>query len=264
MNSAGAAEKPLPGTLQEGSSGVGAHRRPEARRRRGTSHPASWGVRQRAGGVGGAPLWACASEPGVWGGAPLKSVHGLGTHHPDGARTGRRPRGGTLKPQSRALARAGNHKARARGVPPRGVGPFSVGERRPRGLARALPRRHRRRAVLLEEPAEGGAGVRRGADRHLQQRATASAAHPHRDRDGGVGRADEHHRVPPLGVADREHRQPGGTADRPRSVRRHRIRGCRGRRPRDARGARRGRAHRVREDERQPWHPCLLPDRADA
>src|SRR6478609_7174749 len=50
----------------------------------------------------------------------------------------------------------------------------------------------------------------------------------------GVGGADEHDRLPPVGLARGRHRQPCRAAYRPRSVRRHRVRRSRRRRTGDA------------------------------
>ena len=82
-----------------------------------------------------------------------------------------------------------------------GVGPVHRRQRRSARVARAVPRGGRRRAVLLEEPAQGRAVVRRAQYGDVQQRAAASAARPRRVGDGGLGGADEHDRLPPVGVA---------------------------------------------------------------
>ena len=73
------------------------------------------------------------------------------------------------------------------------------GERQPADLAPALRRRHRRRAVLLQEPAEGRARLRARRDRHLPERPLASAARHRRAGRRRLGRADEHGGVPPVG-----------------------------------------------------------------
>ena len=111
------------------------------------------------------------------------------------------------------------------------------GERRPAGVAAAVPGGHRRRAVLLEEPAEGRAGLRAVGDGGLPECPVASAARHRRARRGRLGGADEHHRLPPVAVARRELRQPGPAAHRPRPAAGHRLRRRGPGRPRTADGA---------------------------
>ena len=138
------------------------------------------------------------------------------------------------------------------------------GERRPARVAAALRRRHRRRPVLLEEPAQGCSRLRALGARRLSERPIASAARHRRAGRRRLGRADEHHRLPPVGVARRGLRQPRRVAHRPRPAARHRLRRCQGGRRRAAGGARRRRAHGLHQDLGQSRPARLRPDRADA
>ena len=81
-------------------------------------------------------------------------------------------------------------------------------ERRPPGGAPALSRRRRRRAVLLEEPAQGRAGVDPHHRRDLPERSRAPDARHRRAGRRRLDGADEHDRVPPVAVPRRRHRPP--------------------------------------------------------
>nr|WP_284287277.1 hypothetical protein [Angustibacter aerolatus] len=76
-------------------------------------------------------------------------------------RARRRPAAAALEPGAAGVARGGRHEAR----PGRLLGGRGAGRTaRPgpaSGHARTVPRRRRRRGVLLEEPAQGDAGVDR-------------------------------------------------------------------------------------------------------
>ncbi len=194
----------------------------------------------------------------------LASAHGIPSHHADRAGPRRRPRGRYLEPRSRAVARRRDHQARARGIPHRGRRSLHRGERASAGVARALSRGRGRRGVLLEEPAEGRAGFRRGGDGDVQQRAAASAAVPRRDRLGRVGGADEHDRVPSVGFARHRPRPPRRAAHRPRPAAGHRHRRGGDGRARTAGRAARGGSRTVDQDQRQPRPARVLPDRTDA
>ena len=80
---------------------------------------------------------------------------------------------------------------------------------------------------------------------------------------GRVGRADEHRDLPPVAGAHRRQRQPRRAAHRPRPPAGPHLRRCRRGGPRAARGAHRGRAHRLGQDQRQPRRPRLRADHAD-
>ena len=99
--------------------------------------------------------------------------------------------------------------------------------RRPAGHPPALPRGHRGRGVLSEEPAQGRARLR--AHRHvpLPERAAARPARRRRDRHRRVGGADEHDHLPPVAGAHRRQRQPRRAAHRPRPAARARLPGLR-------------------------------------
>ena len=167
----------------------------------------------------------------------VASHHGRRCCHAHCSGSARRSRRADLLAEPGALARGRDHEARARGVPRRGRRRVHRGERRPPGVAPAVPRRRRRRAVLLEEPAEGRARVGPSGDGDVPEREEASAARARRAGRRGVGRADEHDRVPPVAIAHRRHRQPRPVAHRPRPAARHRLRRGRSRRARPARAS---------------------------
>ena len=82
----------------------------------------------------------------------------------------------------------------------------------------------------------------------------------HRDRPGGLGRADVDGRVPPVEQPEGGHREARRVADRPRPGRRVRLRHGAPGRPRDARGARRARGDRLPEDLRRQGPAHLRAD----
>ena len=194
----------------------------------------------------------------------LGSAHGERGDHDHRRRTRRRARGAPLQPESDALGRGGYHEARPRALPRRGRRRVRPRQRRSARLAPALPRRHRRRAVLLEEPAEGHPGLRAQRARDLPEREIPSAA---RDRRAGrrrLGGADEHRRVPSLAVESRAAGPARRGAHRPRPAAGHRLRRRDPGRPRAARPPRRGGSHAVRQDLGQSRTARLRADRTDA
>ena len=106
------------------------------------------------------------------------------------------------------------------------VGRADRARRRPAGDAAALPRGHRGRGVLLQEPTQGRARLHAHGHVHLSVRAPAPAARRRRGGQRGVGRADEHHHLPPVAGAHGRHRQPGRAAHRPRPTAGARVHGC--------------------------------------
>ncbi|WP_344712097.1 DNA polymerase domain-containing protein [Microbacterium terregens] len=115
-----------------------------------STHTGSEARRRRRPGAGPRDSRRRAEAEG-----PIGSGYGHGENSSDGAGTGRRSRGGALEPEPGALAAAGHHQARTRRVRDRRGGTLPVRERRPAGLAGALPGVDRWRVLLLEESPKG-------------------------------------------------------------------------------------------------------------
>ena len=96
----------------------------------------------------------------------------------------------------------------------------------------------------------------------LPERAPARPARRRRGGERRVGRADEHRDLPPVAGAHREQRQPRRAAHRPRPAAGAHLPGRRRGGPGAARADGRDRAHRVRQDQRQPRRARLRAGRA--